>query len=148
MTDLTTRNNHTQASFRHWVETYGDLVFDLCSETLQNSNQAELAWVSIFRNLRGQARTTDFKEYLRAWILKATCDYLLKNKPDHSRLAPQNEPLQRLALPEKLLILLRDKYGLPYPEISSALTIPESTIKLRRAQALRSMEEWQREIHS
>jgi DNA-directed RNA polymerase specialized sigma24 family protein len=46
-------------------------------------------------------------------------------------------------LPEdQILLLLRDKHGIPYSEIASALRSPEESLKVKRQQALRTLEEW------
>jgi DNA-directed RNA polymerase specialized sigma24 family protein len=48
----------------------------------------------------------------------------------------------RLIPEDQILLLLKDKYGIPYPEIATAMGIPEESLKIKRQQALRTLEEW------
>ena len=48
----------------------------------------------------------------------------------------------RLSVEDRILLLLRDKYGLSYLEIASVMRLPEATLKTRRQQALHALEEW------
>ena len=131
-----------------WIETFGSLVYDLCLEILNDPLRAEIAFVSIAKEIKKNSTQVQFKEFQRTWILKNTCDHLLRDKrPSSLRFhkGPQGDVLSKLSIEERLLVLLRDKYGLPYPEIAGALGIPDGTLKLRRAQALRSLKEWSEE---
>ena len=123
--------------FSSAVETHGNLVFDLCCEMLGNELQAEVIWLSVFRDIHKYQEQDIPKELVRPWILqKVYAQLLLKSLPNSS-------PLRSLPSHprDRLILLLRDKYGLPYSEIASALSIPESSIKLVRAQAFRELEE-------
>jgi hypothetical protein len=152
---------------QRWVEQYGDLVFDLCSQTLPalpgEPSRAPLAFRAILKALRAQRRAEaggaePFVEYERAWVLHVACAYLLSHPvqapppPVEARLDADLAPearlnrldsyLDRLGLLDRILLLLRDKYGLPYPEIAIALESPEDSLKLRRSQALRALQDW------
>lgn len=52
------------------------------------------------------------------------------------------EYIRRLPFEDQMIVLLKDKFGLPYPEISAALNIPEGSVKIRRQQTLRALEDW------
>lgn len=140
---------------------YGDLLFDLCEAVLWSPINAQLAFRQILKIARRQARAQSFQTHERAWILQIACEHLITLANRHGRRLTPSEQIQldstasvasrlqqfdsyfhRLTAPDQILLLLRDKYGLPYSEISSALGVPEGTIKLRRIQALRALEEW------
>ena len=139
----------------------GDLLFDLCEAVLWSPITAQLAFRGILKSIRRQAQPQGYKEHERAWVLQIACDKLLNLSARHGRKLTSSEQIKldssdtvvsrlqqldsyfhRLTTQDQILLLLRDKYGLPYPEISTALEIPEGSIKLRRAQALRALEEW------
>jgi DNA-directed RNA polymerase specialized sigma24 family protein len=50
--------------------------------------------------------------------------------------------LHRLPVADQILLLLRDKFGIPYTELATALGVPEGSLKLRRQQALKALEDW------
>jgi DNA-directed RNA polymerase specialized sigma24 family protein len=143
------------------VQLYGDLVFDLCESVLWSPITAQIAFRSILKTIRKKHRGHGFTEHERAWVLQIACDKLREATEQHGRKLTSSEQIQldsaqnvasrlkqfdayfhRLTTEDQVLMLLRDKYGIPYPEIAAALGIPEGTLKIRRAQALRSLEEW------
>lgn len=143
------------------VQLYGDLLFDLCESVLWSPINAQLAFRSIIKSIRRNRRGHGFTEHERAWVLRIACDKLLDLSARHGRKLTSSEQIQldsaqnvtlrlkqfdayfhRLVTEDQILLLLRDKYGLPYGEISAALGLPEANLKIRRAQALRSLEEW------
>ncbi|MGK5082832.1 sigma factor-like helix-turn-helix DNA-binding protein [Bdellovibrionota bacterium FG-1] len=146
---------------QHVLQLYGDMLFDLCEAVLWNPVNTQLAFKSILKTLRNRAQSQSFQEYERAWVLRVATEKLLAMAPQHGRRLTPSEQIQldaaqnpsirlkqfnayfhRLSTEDQILLLLRDKYGIPYPELSTALGLPEGTIKLRRAQALRAIEEW------
>ena len=48
----------------------------------------------------------------------------------------------RLPVDDQILLLLRDKYGLPYHEIAATLVASEGSLKLKRQAALKCLDEW------
>jgi len=143
------------------VQLYGDLLFDLCESVLWSPVSAQLALRSILKAIRRQRRGHGYIENERAWVLQIACDKLLELSSSHRRKLTPSEQIQldstqnvsmrlkqfdsyfhRLTTDDQILLLLRDKYGLPYPEIAAAMNQPEGTLKIRRTQALRSLEEW------
>ncbi len=143
------------------VQLYGDLLFDLCESVLWSPANAQLALRAILKAIRRKHRGHGFTEYERAWVLQIACDKLVDLASRHGRRLTPSEQIQldsaqnaglrlkqldayfhRLLAEDQILLLLRDKYGIPYPEIASALALPEGTLKIRRTQALRSLEEW------
>lgn len=143
------------------VQLYGDMLFDLCESVLWNSANAQLAFRSILKTLHRSRSGHGYTEFERAWVLQIACEKLIDLSARHGRKLTSSEQIQldsaqnatlrlkqfdsyfhRLVTEDQILMLLRDKYGLPYPEIASALGVPESNLKVRRAQALRSLEEW------
>jgi DNA-directed RNA polymerase specialized sigma24 family protein len=148
---------------QHVVSLYGDLLHDLCSSVLWSPGNAQVAFRSILRDIRSQGRREKqrFREFERAWILGIACRKLVplvhrygrKLTPSEQIMLDANSDIDnrfrhfdsyfhRLPTEDQILLLLRDKYGLPYNEIASALGVPEGSLKVRRQQALRALEEW------
>jgi DNA-directed RNA polymerase specialized sigma24 family protein len=143
------------------VQLYGDMLFDLCESVLWSPVNAQLAFRSILKTLRRRRSGHGYTEFERAWVLQIACEKLIDLSARHGRRLTSSEQIQldsahgvtsrlkqfdsyfhRLVTEDQILMILRDKYGMPYPEIASALGVPESNLKVRRAQALRSLEEW------
>jgi DNA-directed RNA polymerase specialized sigma24 family protein len=143
------------------VQLYGDMIFDLCESVLWSPVNAQLAFRSILKILRKRRNGHGFTDFERAWVLQIACEKLIELSARHGRKLTSSEQIQldsaqnvtvrlkqfdsyfhRLVTEDQILLLLRDKYGMPYPEIASALSVPEGSLKMRRAQALRSLEEW------
>jgi DNA-directed RNA polymerase specialized sigma24 family protein len=59
-----------------------------------------------------------------------------------NRLKKFDSFFHRLTIEDQFLLLLKDKYGIPMAEIATALGTPEASLKLRRAQALRALDDW------
>ena len=145
------------------VERYGDLLFDLCEAVLWSPTNAQLAIRAILKELGHQSSGSAprFDEYERAWVLRVACERLRSLAHRYGRRLSPSEQIMldaslgtdarlkqfdsyfhRLPTEDQLLLLLRDKHGLPYPEISAAMGAPEGSLKIRRQQALRTLEEW------
>jgi DNA-directed RNA polymerase specialized sigma24 family protein len=142
------------------VQLYGDLLFDLCESMIGQPGATQLAFRSILKDVRA-ARARGYSRHERPWALRiavvllrrAATEYAvpltaseqieLDAEPSIStRLTRFERYFRRLDVDSQLLLLLRDKYGIPYPEIASAMDAPEGSLKLRRSQALRTLEEW------
>lgn len=145
----------------HLIRSYGDLLFDLCESVLRNPTQVHATFSAILKKIRSGSRFQKFSSFERSWVLKVTCNQLLhlsnetsipavldeqiklnENEPIGLRLKHLGAYCRRLMPEDQILLLLRDKYGIPYPEIATALEIPEGSLKIRRQQALRTLEEW------
>lgn len=143
------------------VKNYGDLLFDLCESVLWNPINAQLAFRSILKNVTKDREKREFKDHERAWILRIASERLLKDSPYLGRKLTPSEQIEldaakgvsyrlkqfdnyfhRLTSEDKLLLLLRDKYGIPYGEIAVAMGIPEGSLKIQRSHALRTLEDW------
>jgi RNA polymerase sigma-70 factor (ECF subfamily) len=143
------------------IERYGDLLYDLCESVLWGSSAAQVVLRSIFRELRAERKFNQYSEHERAWVLRVACSRLRDLARDHARKLTASEQLQldanekasarlrqfdfyfhRLPVEDQMVLLLRDKYGLPYGEISAALGLPEGSVKVRRQQSLRALEDW------
>lgn len=142
------------------VRLYGDLIFDLCTSTLRNGAGAQFAFRSIVKELKSTARRDAYETHQRAWALRVTIQQLRMLQPSHGvrltpdelialdsetnldrRLAQFDRYFQRIPLDDQVLLLLRDKYGIPYPEIAAAVGLPEGSLQVQRRQALRALEE-------
>lgn len=145
----------------HYVRTYGDLLFDLCEAVLWNPLHAQIAFRSILKKVRSGLRFHTYSTFERSWVLKIAYKRLLhfserygyQVSPDEQIRLDANESVStrlkqfgsyfhRLNAEDQLLLLLKDKYGIPYFEIANAMGTPEGTLKVRRQQALRTLEEW------
>lgn len=143
------------------VQLYGDLLFDLCESVLWSPVQAQNAFRSILKEIKATRPADRFTENERAWILRIAFERLSKLGPQVARKVTSSEQMRldaspniasrlksfeiyfhRLTIEEQVVLLLRDKYGLPYGEISSATEIPEASLKTIRGQALRRLESW------
>ena len=143
------------------VQRYGDLLFDLCESVLWNPTNAQIAFRSILKTLKKNLSSASYKDHERAWVLRVACQNLRGLSKDHGRLVTASEQIaadssqnvsnrlknfdfyfHRLPMDDQMVLLLRDKYGLPYPEIAAALRIPDASLKIRRQQSLRTLEEW------
>lgn len=145
----------------HVLLTWGDLLYDLCESILWSPSAAPAAFRVILKELKKQHEANGFKDYERAWILGVAYERLRKISARKGRRLTPSEQIMldssfkmesrlkqfdswfhRLTTDEQLLLLLRDKYGTPWPEIAAATGLPEGSLKMRRQQALRTLEEW------
>lgn len=145
----------------HLVTRYGDLVYDFCHSTLRNTAHAHAAFRQIFREVQKTHVKNAYTAYERAWVLRISSRRLLallsqresKQAPAEqieldsnpnvaARLKNFDFYFHRLESEDQVLLLFRDKYGLPFTEIATALGVPEDSLKIRRQQALRRLEEW------
>jgi DNA-directed RNA polymerase specialized sigma24 family protein len=149
------------------VQRYGDLLFDLCESVLWSPGNAQGAFQAILKEIqnarfgRSGKNNEGPSNYERAWVLRVACEKLQVLAARHARRLSPSEQIElnanptvsarlkqfdaffhRLSTPEQILLLLRDKYGLPLSEISVALGMPEGSLKIQRQQALRTLEEW------
>jgi DNA-directed RNA polymerase specialized sigma24 family protein len=140
------------------IKTHGDLIYDLCESILKNSVNSQLSFRKILQTIKRSRKTEQYVKYERAWILKIAVTQLRKtagryvrqkskDQVDPGQGASQrlkNFPLffHRITIEDQILLILKDKYGIPYSEIAAALAVPEATLKVRRQYALRALEEW------
>ena len=148
-------------SIEYFIQSYGDLLFDLCESVLVSPMNAQIAFRSILKKIRAGRRLHKFRTYERNWVLRIACDLLLKFSREFGHHVSPEEQIKldsnssvkirfkefdsyfhRLMPEDQLLLLLKDKLEIPYSEISVAMSIPEGSLKVRRQQALRALEEW------
>ena len=142
------------------IRLHGDLIFDLCVSTLRNPAGAQIAFRAIIKDLEATSPDHTYTINQRAWAIRVAIQHLRKLEPKHrTRLNPDElitldsetdlekrlerfeQYFQRLPFDDQVLLLLRDKYGIPYPELAAALGLPEASIQVQRRQTLRSLEE-------
>ena len=143
------------------VSTYGDLLYDLCQSMLWSPADAPYAFRSILRTLNRRRREERFDKYERPWILQVAFRELRGMRQKSSRfLTPAEQVMldsnpeprarlrffdsyfHRLPVDSQLLLVLRDKYGIPLSEVAAVLELPEASARLQRLQALRLLESW------
>ena len=151
----------TSSTIETVVQLYGDLLFDLCESVLWSSTQAQNAFRSIIKEVKNTEASGKYSEHERAWVLRIAFEKLKKLSLHHARKVTSAEQIEldanpnvaarlkhfevyfhRLTTEEQIVLLLRDKYGLPYGEIASATGLPEGTLKGIRQQSLRTLENW------
>lgn len=145
----------------HVVHVYGDLLFDLCEAVLWSPSNAQIAFRAILKKIRQRISRDAYLDHERAWVLQIACAELERltqkvgrtlspseqimldaNLDTGARLKSFDSYFHRLPPSDQILLLLRDKYGLPFKEISSILQLPEGSLKIKRQQALRTLESW------
>jgi DNA-directed RNA polymerase specialized sigma24 family protein len=143
------------------IKTYGDLLFDLCESLLWSPAYAQLAFRSIIKVLKKKRSIQHFVDHERSWVLRIAFEELRDFSQRHARKVTASEQIEmdssqtvalrltqfdryfhRLGYDEQILLLLRDKYGIPFGEIASAMGTPEASLKLKRQHALRTLEDW------
>jgi len=148
---------------RSWEENYGDLVYDLFYSVLWNHKGAGALYLSFWNQMDKELSKNQetYSRYARSWVLRKATQLLTEGIPKHGRALTPSEQvmldanlnipgrlkefesyLHKLSPDDQLLLLFRDKYGLPYEEIAPILELTEGALKLKRQQALRAMEEW------
>ncbi|MCM2276583.1 MAG: hypothetical protein NDJ89_00725 [Oligoflexia bacterium] len=143
------------------VSRYGDLLYDLSEAILWSSPNAQVTFRAILKALRKNLSAAPAGTHERAWTLRVACMTLRPLASRLSRTLTAAEQIQldaapdlafrfnqfnayfhRLSVEDQLLLLLKDKYGIPLPEVAIALDCPEESLKIRRQLALRALEEW------
>lgn len=143
----------------------GDLIFDLCISMIEDPNKANHTFTAILKEIRNQIESSSVISYQRMWILRIATHHLLRISKPVDRSKTENEahkqhPSQQHLFPQKpqqqqfemifkklprldqLMFLLKEKHKIPIFEISGALDLPTETIKTKRQQALRTIEDW------
>jgi DNA-directed RNA polymerase specialized sigma24 family protein len=137
------------------------MIFDLCTSVLSSPLNAQIAFRSILKKIRSAGRFQNYTVYERSWVLRISCEKLLELSRFHGHQVTAQEQIKldsdrnvttrlkqfhlyfyRLIPEDQLLLILKDKYNLPYSEIATALGTPEASLKIKRQQALRALEEW------
>ncbi len=143
------------------VSTYGDMLYDLCQSMLWSPADAPYAYRSILRTLSRRKKTERFVKYERPWILQVAFrelrgmkrksprfltpaeQVMLDSNPEpKARLRFFDSYFHRLPIESQLLLVLRDKYGIPLSEVAAVLELPEASARLQRVQALRLLQSW------
>jgi DNA-directed RNA polymerase specialized sigma24 family protein len=152
-----------QRPSQRWEENYGDFIYDLFRSILWNSKGADTLYLSFWNQMDRELSqsTQTYERHARAWVVSAAVKTLLAGAPKLGRTLTASEQvmldahlnvparlrqfesyLHKLGVSDQILLLLRDKYGLPYSDIAPAMGYSEGALKIKRQQALRAMEEW------
>lgn len=153
-------SNTFKPAVDHFVSTYGDMIFDLCESMLWNPVASQFAFRDILKKIKKYKHQNCYSTYERSWVLRVACERLLKFHTKDQNLSPEDQIkldanvsfenrlksfnfyFHRLRPTQQILLLLRDKYNIPFSEISVALAAPEASLKIQRQQALSALEEW------
>ena len=122
---------------------------------------AQVAFRAIVRDIRRRYVHEIYSDHERAWVLNLACSRLRTLSDRYARKLTPPEQIEldavesvthrlkqfdsffhRLSVEDQMLLLLRDEYGVPFPEIATAMGAPEGSLKTRRSQALRTLEDW------
>lgn len=155
----------------HCIELYGDHLFDLCHSLFLNADQAQEVFHSILKKIKASSRLQEYLKFEKSWVFKLAfqqiiseyhrsqtqdelhSNFQLKQKVSSEhvsqkisaenilRLQRFSHYFNRIAIKDRFLLILKDKYEFPFPEISTAMGEPEGTLKVRRQQALRMLED-------
>ena len=146
----------------HWLNRYGDLAYDLASSVLWSQPNGKLILKKLYLSRKGAElarlqgskleRAAVFQESIQL-IREARWKYTRKlttaeqrmldaTPSEEARLKQFDSYLHRLGLEDQVILLMRDKLGLPTSEISSALGMPESSMALQRSQAYETIADW------
>jgi DNA-directed RNA polymerase specialized sigma24 family protein len=145
-------------------ERYRDLIFDLAVSVISDRESAQRVTLAVLRLVRKKTQRAPlpFELHERAWVLQRTCEEILaacrktgpsaQDRAEWQKLEKElsishrtkNFPtfFKRLRPEERLLLILRDKYGFTFAEIATILGTPEGTLKLLRQQAFSTLESW------
>ncbi len=143
------------------LQTHGDTLFDLCERVLWNESNAHHAFRTVLKDIKNKAPANPYSSYETAWIFRLASDRLtsmsrqygrqltsaeqvmLDSTPDlKERLNQLEYYLHRLPVQDQLILLFIDRYQLSYADAASALNLPEDSLRLRRFQVIRMLEEW------
>jgi len=161
MSSAASQEKQDKPEIAYYVETYGDLVYDLALTLLRFPLTAQLAAFRIFKAIHQTKAKNTFRKNERAWILSICHDVISHLHEKHAtgltaeeqlvldatatlaeRMQRFSDFLLRLSITDRMILLFKDKYGFPLAEITTALGIPEDSLKIRRHQALHALEEW------
>lgn len=132
---------------------YGNLIYDVCSQTLEDSTLTRKAVSAIFKVLLKTPERQRFTSHEQAWMLNVLVTQLQRIERHRSRshsplhwVDPSDDvalkaryAFSRLPLDDRILVTLSEKYLLPIDDIASALQCSTDSLQLRREQALRRM---------
>lgn len=154
-------NKKTDAAIQGVVEKYGDLLYDVCHSVLWSHSNAQVAFREIIKTIKATPANERFEKYQRAWILRISYEVLSKYSSKYARTQTPAERMMldatkdlnlriaqfdsffhRLTMDEQYILLLRDKHGISDQELGAIMNLPEGSVKLRREQALRTLEDW------
>lgn len=154
-------SNSLENKIEHFVQSYGDIIFDLCASVLRSPANAQVAFRAILKKLRFQSKFGKFQIYERSWVFRITCQKLLEFCKNYQfRVSPEEQIrldatdhlskrfehfdvcFHRLTPEDQILLILKEKYKVPISEIATALATPIGSLKIRRQQALRALEDW------
>lgn len=141
--------------------TYAPLLQDLCDSILNNMQSSKQCLDRIQKQLTHIPPRNQYQKFERPYVLSIAVSFIADFLSSEARLRRTSSTSQlesgmtteekfenfsyffhRLSLDDQILLILHDRHSVPLSEIAIALGIPENSIKIRRQQALRTLEEW------
>jgi len=139
----------------YWLLTYGNFIFECCTALIKDPKNTHWVFQIIFKNLSLKSKKIKQFPTERSWVIKILWDQLhnfLSQNHIHSLKKPTLNPqarlqhfdfyFQNLSPEDQMLLLLKQKYQIPFFEIAFALHLPESSLKFQYQQALKMLELW------
>src|SRR6185312_10279522 len=83
----------------HVVQTYGDLLFDLCETVLFTPGQAQQAFRSILLEVKSTKNAERYASHERAWVLRIAFRKLRQLAAQHARKVTASEQIELDASP-------------------------------------------------
>jgi len=142
------------------LDKYGDMLYDLCHAIMGSQLTATQAFRAILKDIKKRKKNENYEQFERNWVFRVAYLRLLKAAKEHTRLLSPAEQIMldatlnvqdrlmsfesyfsRLDVVDRFLLLLHTKYAFSYEEIASILNEPEGTLKIKKQQALRNLEE-------
>ena len=119
------------------AERYSDLLFDLCFSLLPRKSISQSAYKVISKKIKKNQKPDTFEEFERPAVLRTSIHILkkfyikekfvarnldlnLSSETPDQKLKRLNHFLSKLSFKEQTILLLRDKYGLPYKKLPHA----------------------------
>lgn len=156
-----TRRESDQERIAPFVERYGELIFDIAWSVTEDIHLTQIVFRNTFRKLLKQRSSHSFEHYERPYIMRIAVNEILRvagraTRPElqelrftldarataDERLGELGFFLRRLGVEDRVLILLREKYGFSYAEIAAVMSIPEDSARLRRLQSIKLLASW------
>ncbi|MBL7716060.1 MAG: hypothetical protein JNL01_11400 [Bdellovibrionales bacterium] len=146
--------------YKRITDTYGDLIFDLSQSVLWSRPNAQIAFRRVLKTLYRSSLLGRYARYEKIWVIRATVNCLMEMAPRYGRTLSSAERMMldgsfdaegrirqidsyfhRLNHEDQILLILRDKYELSFEDVSACMNLPVGSLKLKRAQALKALDE-------
>ena len=137
------------------IEKYGRELYDLTETILHDRYKSHMVVRKVIVRVLQKAKKERYSQFERAWIFRILVEEIQKNLDDHydphfskmknippeKRLESVIEYLDSIPKLDRFLFILHDKFHFQYDEIAAILGTPIDSLRLRRMQILRRLED-------